>query len=174
MVERNLCNFNHCPTLHYTSHIEGPVPMIVRMRRTRFQFLQCLAPWLAPHVRKKKKKNVRKGPSKANPAVSSSSIQPGDIVEVRSFDEISRTLNDKGRSKGLFFMPEQKLYCGQRFKVYKKPQRLLMELTGEMREMTSPSFYLEGVYCNGQFHRGCERSCFLIWREEWLSRVPPE
>lgn len=169
MVENEFCNFNHCPTLHYTAPSEGPVPLIVQLRRKRFEFLQCVTPWLAPYVRKKV---VRKGPAKASSASGSSNLQPGDTVEVRSFEEISKTLNERGRHKGLFFMPEQKLYCGQRFKVYKKPQRMMMELTGEMREMTTPSYYLEGVYCNGQFHNGCERSCFLMWREEWLKKIP--
>jgi hypothetical protein len=101
-------------------------------------------------------------------------FQPGDVVEVRSYDEISKTLNARNRNKGLFFMPEQKQFCGQRFKVFKSPHRMMMELTGEMREMTAPSYYLEGVYCDGHCHNGCERSCFLMWREEWLKKVPPE
>lgn len=139
---------------------------MVRFRRARFKALQCTAPWLAPYVRK------RKGASKPQAGSSEDGgIKPGDIVEVRSFEEISKTLNAKGMHKGLFFMPEQRRFCGQRFKVYKRPQRIMLELTGEMRDLTTPSFFLEGAYCDGRFHDGCDRSCFCMWREEWLKRV---
>jgi hypothetical protein len=44
----------------------------------------------------------------------------GDWVEVRSKQEIMRTLDPKARSDGLSFMPQMFQYCGQRFKVYKR------------------------------------------------------
>jgi len=39
-------------------------------------------------------------------------LQPGDIVEVRSFAEISTTLADDGTMAGLPFQPEMHRYGG--------------------------------------------------------------
>jgi GNAT superfamily N-acetyltransferase len=32
--------------------------------------------------------------------------------------------------------------------------------------------FLEGVYCDGERHQGCDRTCLHLWREAWLRRVP--
>ncbi len=98
-------------------------------------------------------------------------LQPMEWVEVRSAEEIRSTLNAKDRLYGLNFMPEMWKYCGQRFRVFKQVSKIMLESTGELREMRRPTYYLEGVYCDGEFHQGCDRSCFLLWREEWLKRV---
>src|SRR5262249_30645586 len=36
---------------------------------------------------------------------------PGDLVEIRSLDEILKTLNDNGTLDGVPFMPEMAAYC---------------------------------------------------------------
>ena len=48
----------------------------------------------------------------------------GDWIEVRSKEEILRTLDVKGCLDGLPFMPQMFQYCGQRFRVYKRAQNL--------------------------------------------------
>ena len=98
-------------------------------------------------------------------------LQPGDWVQVRSFDEISATLDENGKYKGLYFMPEMKKFCGKKYKVFKKVEIIKLESTGELRKLRSPSVFLEGVYCDGENHDGCDRSCFHFWREMWLQRV---
>jgi hypothetical protein len=105
-------------------------------------------------------------------ASSDLNLQPGEWVEVRSIDEISRTLDDKGKHKGLLFMPEMKNFCGKKFKVFKKAEIIKLESTGEVRKLRSPSIFLEGVYCNGEHHQGCDRTCFHFWKEAWLKRIP--
>jgi hypothetical protein len=50
-----------------------------------------------------------------------------------------------------------------------KPQEVEME----KRNIGSPTVLLDGVMCDGTEHGGCDRSCFLFWREEWLKRVTP-
>ncbi len=98
-------------------------------------------------------------------------LNPGELVEIRSADEIFATLNEKGKYRGLFFMPEMQKFCGKRFKVYKKVSTISLESTGEMRKMLSPTVFLEGVFCDGEFHEKCDRSCFCFWKEVWLKRV---
>jgi hypothetical protein len=83
-------------------------------------------------------------------------LQPGDEVEVRSEDEIRRTLDASGRSKGLLFMPEMRRYCGQKMVVYKRLNNILMETTGHMRRMKNTVLLQEAIY---------------FWREAWLKKV---
>ncbi len=98
-------------------------------------------------------------------------LQPGEMVEVLSMREISITLDNKGRNKGLYFMPEMEKFCGKRFRVFKKVQTIKLEETGELRKLRSPSIFLEGVFCDGKFQGNCDRACFHFWREEWLKQI---
>lgn len=99
-------------------------------------------------------------------------LQPGEWVRVRSLDEISTTLDDNRKCKGLFFMVEMEKFCGRKFKVFKKVEIIKLESTGEVRKLRSPTVFLEDAYCNGERHSGCDRACFHFWRESWLKRVP--
>jgi hypothetical protein len=99
-------------------------------------------------------------------------LQPGECVEVRSIDEISLTLDDRRKYKGLYFMSEMEKFCGKKFKIFKKVEIIKLEPTGEVRKLRSPTVFLEGVYCNGELQEGCDRSCFHFWKEAWLKRIP--
>jgi len=99
------------------------------------------------------------------------SFKVGDIVEIKSFAEIFKTLDKEGRHRGLSFTKEMIQFCGQRFKIYKKLERIVLESTGEMRRMRTPTVILEGVFCDGSAHGNCDRSCFAFWREDWLKLV---
>ncbi len=44
-------------------------------------------------------------------------------MEVRSKEEILRTLDENGRLDGMPFMPEMLEFCGKRFQVFKRPTR---------------------------------------------------
>ena len=52
-----------------------------------------------------------------------SKLHAGDWVEVRSKDEILRTLDKQGRLDGMPFMPQMFQYCGKRFEVYKRAHK---------------------------------------------------
>jgi hypothetical protein len=137
---------------------------------TRFAYLNT--PWVitmtAPTYRKlTRKPTTSRGPLAEHEVLN---LQPGDWVEVLSEEEIKATLDEQGRYRGLRFMPEMRKFCGQRLKVFKPVKNMLMESNGEMRQMKIPTVYLEGAYCDGEFHGGCDRSCFLLWREGWLRR----
>lgn len=98
-------------------------------------------------------------------------LEPGDLVRVRPEDEIRATLDKNGRLRGLLLMPEMYDLCNQEFRVHKKVERLLLESTGEMRIMRSPTYSLGGAYCDGSRHNGCDRSCFFLWKREWLEKI---
>jgi len=98
-------------------------------------------------------------------------LKIGDLVEVLPAKEIFATLDAKGKLRGLTFTPEMTKFCGRRFKVYKKLDKIILEATGELRKIKSPTVLLENVFCDGKAHADCDRSCFCFWREEWLKRV---
>lgn len=98
-------------------------------------------------------------------------LQPGQLVEVKSIKEIFATLDDQDKLAGLRFNPEMTKFCGQKFKVFKRLNKIIIESTGELRRIRIPTVILEGVYCDGQSHGNCDRSCFCFWREAWLMRV---
>ena len=96
-------------------------------------------------------------------------LKPGERVEVKSWDKIFATLDDKGKYKGLVFTPEMKKLCGQEFHVFKRLEFMFDECTREKRRIKN-TVLLEGAMCTGE-GIGCDRSCFHYWRELWLRRV---
>src|SRR5262245_710461 len=50
-------------------------------------------------------------------SVKASSLRVGDLVEVRSEEEILSTLDAAGKHDALPFMPEMLAYCGKRFRI---------------------------------------------------------
>jgi len=98
-------------------------------------------------------------------------LQPGEWVEVRSMDEISQTLDEKRKYKGIIFMPEMEDFCGKKYKIFKRVEIIKLESTMEIRKLMTPPVLLEGVYCNGEYHEGCDRACFHFWMDPWLKRI---
>ncbi len=98
-------------------------------------------------------------------------LQPGELVEVKSVDEILATLDPNRRHKGLLWMTGMRKYCGGQYRVYRRVQRITLESNGELRNMRN-TVLLDGVMCDGREFGGCDRSCFHFWREAWLRRIP--
>ena len=97
-------------------------------------------------------------------------LKPGELVEVKSVEEILSTLDRNRRNKGLRWMTGMRKYCGRRYRVLKRVEKILLESNGELRRMKN-TVLLEGVMCDGSEFCGCDRSCFHYWREVWLRRV---
>ncbi|MFM6850621.1 MAG: hypothetical protein ACKOVB_16130 [Terrabacter sp.] len=101
-------------------------------------------------------------------------LRPGEIVEVRSREEINATLDTKQRNRNLWFDREMVRYCGRRFRVVRRVDRLLDEKTGRMIHTKTPSVILDGAVCVGDFHQLCPRQDYAFFREIWLKRPDPE
>jgi len=95
-------------------------------------------------------------------------LQPGEWVEVRSEEEIHRMLDRHGRYKGLLWMANMDRFCGKRYRVHKRVEKMMLESNGEIRRLKH-TVLLEGAMCENLY--GCDRSCFHFWREAWLKRV---
>jgi len=95
-------------------------------------------------------------------------LRPGDVVEVRSLDEILPTLDEHGLLDGLPFMPEMAAFCGERFRVFRRVEKIHDYVTHTgLRRMRS-AVLLDQLRCDGGAHGGCEARCHLIWKEAWL------
>jgi hypothetical protein len=100
----------------------------------------------------------------------STGLQPGDIVEVKSRGEILETLDSEGKNRGLVFTAEMLRYCGQRYPVLKRVDKMINEASGRMRGLTN-TVILDSCTCDGKAHGGCQRMCYSCWREIWLRKV---
>jgi hypothetical protein len=98
-------------------------------------------------------------------------LKGGDLVQVRSKEEIMGTLDKYQRNRGMLFDGEMLPYCGGIYRVLRRVRRIIDERTGKMLDMKQPCIILEGVVCRSEFHRFCPRAIYPYWRENWLKRM---
>ena len=100
-----------------------------------------------------------------------SSFTKGDIVRVRSREEIQSTLDPFNMLKGCTFFHEMFDYCGTDQKVFKVMRNFMDERDYKYKK-TRGIILLENNFCSGRSAFGeCDRCCFLFWREEWLEKL---
>jgi hypothetical protein len=100
-------------------------------------------------------------------------FEAGDAVKVRPRQEISKTLNPVGRLDGCLMMDQMWEFCGQGFKILKVVDNFFDEYLYKMYRVRSPLYILEGLICNGVvklFEHTCDRSCYILWHEDWLEK----
>ena len=97
-------------------------------------------------------------------------LRPGELVQVKSLEDIVATLNAEGKNRGLEFTPDMAQYCGGRYRVAGRVEKIILECSGEMRQIND-TVILEDLVCNGRHARGCPRANYHYWREAWLTRV---
>jgi hypothetical protein len=101
-------------------------------------------------------------------------LQPGELVRVKSYDEILATLDANNKNRGLYFDAEEVPYCGRSFRVLRRVKRIVDEKTGRILEFKNPCVILEGVVCEARYSECrlfCPRSIYAYWREIWLERI---
>jgi len=98
-------------------------------------------------------------------------LQPGELVRVKSLEEIVATLDVNNTNRGMSFDGEMVRFCGREFRVLRRVEQIIDEQTGEMIRFKNPCIVLEDVTCVGAYHRQCPRGIYPYWREIWLERV---
>lgn len=105
----------------------------------------------------------------------STELQVGDFVEVKSPDEILLTLDSDGTLNQLPFMPEMLPFCGKKFRIARRAFKTCnsgTKMGSNMRGFKSNDVViLEGLRCSGVDHDGCQKSCMIFWRDAWLRKV---
>jgi hypothetical protein len=108
---------------------------------------------------------------RASAAQGKLNLRVGELVEVRSEEEILGTLDVSGELDSLPFMPEMLQHCGKRFTVYKVAHKLCDTMTRTGIRRMHDAVHLTGVRCDGQAHGGCQTGCLIYWKEAWLKRA---
>jgi hypothetical protein len=98
-------------------------------------------------------------------------LHAGQPVEVRSKEEILRTLDKKGQLEGMPFMPQMFQYCGQRLRVYKRAHKTCDTVNDYKGRSMNQAVHLEGIRCDGLAYGGCQAACLVFWKEAWLKEV---
>lgn len=101
-------------------------------------------------------------------------LQPGELVRVRSFDEILETIDWDYYNRGLRWDAEMVPYCGGVYRVRKRVRQIIDEKTGKMLHLKSEPIMLDGVTCQSMYSNCryfCPRAIYSYWREIWLERV---
>jgi hypothetical protein len=114
---------------------------------------------------------TRISPRAPSPRAPALDLRIGEIVEVRSKEEILATLDERGELDSLPFMPEMLQFCGQRLTVYRRAVKFCDTKDWTRMHRMDNAVHLEGARCDGQAHGGCQASCLIFWKEAWLKRV---
>lgn len=118
-------------------------------------------------------------PASATPVEPSLGLQPGDRVRVRSLAEIHATLDAEGKFQGMAYLGAvMDRYCGRELTVKGRVDRFFDERNWRMVRLRD-TVILEGGHCTPESHlasewAGCQRACYLFWKEAWLERIGPE
>jgi hypothetical protein len=110
-------------------------------------------------------------PAEAKGTTASQNFVAGQLVRVRSREQIQATLDNWNYLKGCGFMEEMWPYCGTTQRILKPVRRFVDERDHRLKK-TRGIYFLEGVHCQGTIDYGrCDRNCYFFWREEWLEEV---
>jgi hypothetical protein len=103
-------------------------------------------------------------------------LKPGELVKIKSYDEILATLDEGLLNRGMCFDAEMVPFCGGTYKVLDRINTIINEKTGKMQHLKNECIMLENVVCKAcyaKYRAFCPRSIFPYWREIWLERVKP-
>lgn len=136
------------------------------------EMAQRIAVWMFWRTRKALFGAYARGSKTSTPA-QSLSLRSGELVEIKPVASISETLNQIGYNRGLYFTPAMGRLSGEQFRVERRPEKIIVDGTGEMRHLRNTVF-LEGSLCGCSCvaFGGCPRGEFAYWREIWLRRPP--
>lgn len=112
-------------------------------------------------------------PKKRSPIEPAQSLdlRAGELVEIRSADEILATLDEKGELDSLPFMPEMLQFCGQQFRVSNRADKTCDTIASHQARRMYRTVHLEQLRCDGSGHDGCQAGCLTFWKEAWLKRA---
>lgn len=98
-----------------------------------------------------------------------SEFRTGQLVQVRSKEEILATLDENGCLDDMPFMPEMLNYCGQTVRVSAVAHKTCetARRTYKARRLDR-TVHLEGLRCDGSAHGGCQAACNIFWKDAWL------
>jgi hypothetical protein len=120
-----------------------------------------------------------RGPHTRETPVEVLDLKAGELVRVKSFDQIVSTLDRRRRNRGMTVCHEMTRCCGTVAEVRYRVNRVIDERSGKMRQLnhtvtlqdtgSGPSL-CDDCLCYGEMG-DCPRGELMYWREIWLERV---
>jgi hypothetical protein len=101
-------------------------------------------------------------------------LKPGELVRVKSYEMILKTLDINKTNRGLAFDAEMVPYCGNTYRVKIRVDKFIDEKSGRLIKLNSDAIILENVWCQSRYSNCrmfCPRSIYSWWREIWFERV---
>jgi hypothetical protein len=98
----------------------------------------------------------------------------GEEVKVLSKENIALNLDSENQVEGCCFMDQMWQYCGNHFKVSKIVRNIFNYENKKLLRCKSPIYILEGLFCDGDsglFGQVCDKSCHLLWHQNWLGKI---
>ena len=176
-----MCQIKNIDEMDDTDYFEKKIEMILFFFRKPITFMSIvvkkmkrLDTFKTTYLGKQNKVTSEKDSSSKNSTnFLSSDFHPGDIVMIRSKEQILRTLDINNKLDGCLFMEEMWQYCDTQQKILKKVNYFYDEANFRMCKARN-TVLLEGIYCSGKFQRyntNCDRYCLLFWKEDWLEKI---
>jgi hypothetical protein len=100
-------------------------------------------------------------------------LEAGDLVRVKSLEDILETLDDHHKHDNLAFLRPMMAHCGKTRRVLKRVRVLVNDRDHSVSKVRN-TVLLEGAMCDGEGIYGrerCDRSCLFFWKEAWLEKV---
>jgi hypothetical protein len=148
--------------------------------RSAWEMARLFFRWLRLRLHRAVAKDEKlRGPNTKTTPVAVLDLKAGELVRVKSFNEIVSTLDRKRHNRGLTVCHEMTRCCGTVAEVRYRVNRLIDERTGLMRELKH-TVTLQGPHgrsalcdeCLCWSEMGdCPRGELMYWREIWLERV---
>lgn len=98
-------------------------------------------------------------------------IAAGSRVRVLPLEQISKTLDKRGKNRGMGFTGEMAKYCGQEYAVESAITRIIDDASGRMLQMKYPCLVLKGVRASGETELLCGQHELIYWREVWFEKL---
>ena len=102
-------------------------------------------------------------------------LQQGEVVRVKPYGEILKTLDSTYRNRGLYFDAEMVPFTERQYEVDRRQKQIIDEGSGKMIRFKTDAIILKDVVCEARYaicRRFCPRAIYPYWREIWLERVP--
>jgi hypothetical protein len=103
-------------------------------------------------------------------------LQPGELVRVKSHEQILETITTNMMNRGMSWDAELVPYCGGTYRVLRRVNKLIGEQSSKMVVMKSACIILDKVVCQARYSSCrmlCPKAMYPYWREIWLERVFP-
>jgi hypothetical protein len=158
--------------IHCLDRMSEPLGRMDLAWQLRFK-LKRVAKRRLRYVRNRLSRNGRAANASAGigGTAASQGLVAGQLVRVKSREEIQATLDDWNYLKGCGFMEEMWPFCGTDQRVL-KPVKWFLDERDYRFKRTRGIVFLEGLYCQGTIDYGrCDRNCYYFWREEWLEPI---